>query len=45
MSAIPQDVQQWLATEWNAQAFTDGLWEISIVAANVLGQPPTQQYV
>ncbi len=45
MSAIPQDVQQWLADDWNNQAYQAGLREISIVpAANILGRLATQQY-
>lgn len=45
MSAIPKDVQQWLAQEWNVQAYAAGLREMSIVAsANIMGQLATQQY-
>jgi hypothetical protein len=45
MSAIPQQVQQWLAEDWNARAYQAGLREMSIVAsANILGQLATQQY-
>jgi hypothetical protein len=45
MSAIPQEVQQWLADDWNLQAYQAGLREISIVSAtNILGQLATQQY-
>lgn len=45
MSAIPQEVQQWLADDWNLRAYQAGLREISIVAAtNILGQLATQQY-
>jgi hypothetical protein len=45
MSAIPQEVQQWLADEWNAQAYQAGLREMSIVTAtNILGRLATQQY-
>lgn len=45
MSAIPQQVQQWLADEWNVQAYQAGLREMSIVAStNILGQLATQQY-
>ncbi|RZK98726.1 MAG: hypothetical protein EOO62_25970 [Hymenobacter sp.] len=45
MSAIPKDVQQWLAEEWNVQAYAAGLREMSIVAsANIMGQLATQQY-
>ncbi|TPG59435.1 hypothetical protein EAH73_21200 [Hymenobacter nivis] len=45
MSAIPQEVQQWLADDWNMQAYAAGLREMSIVsAANILGQLATQQY-
>lgn len=45
MSAIPKEVQQWLADDWNAQAYQAGLREISIVAStNILGQLATQQY-
>lgn len=46
MSAIPQEVQQWLAEEWNEQAYRTGLREMSIVtSANIMGQLATQQYV
>ena len=45
MSAIPQEVQQWLADDWNAQAYRAGLREMSIVApATIMGQLATQQY-
>jgi hypothetical protein len=45
MSAIPQQVQQWLADEWNQQAYQAGLREMSIVTAtNILGRLATQQY-
>lgn len=45
MSAIPQEVQQWLADEWNSQAYQAGLREMSIVSAtNILGRLATQQY-
>lgn len=45
MSAIPQEVQQWLADEWNKEAYHAGLREVSIVTAtNILGRLATQQY-
>jgi hypothetical protein len=45
MSAIPKDVQHWLAEDWNVQAYAAGLREMSIVTpANILGQLATQQY-
>ena len=45
MSAIPQRVQQWLADEWNVQAYQAGLREMSIITAtNILGRLATQQY-
>jgi hypothetical protein len=45
MSAIPQEVQQWLTQDWNQQAYQAGLREISIVSStNILGQLATQQY-
>lgn len=45
MSAIPSEVQQWLATDWNKQAYQAGLREMSIVlSANVLAQLATQHY-
>jgi hypothetical protein len=45
MSAIPQDVQQWLADEWNMQAYQAGLREMSIITStNILGRLATQQY-
>jgi len=45
MSAIPAEVQRWLAEEWNVQAFDAGLREMSIVTSqNVMGQVATQQY-
>jgi hypothetical protein len=45
MSAIPQQVQQWLAEDWNVQAYQAGLREMSIVAAaTIMGQLATQQY-
>jgi hypothetical protein len=45
MSAIPQEVQQWLADDWNAQAYQAGLREVSIItSANILGRMATQQY-
>ena len=45
MSAIPNEVQQWLATDWNKQAYQAGLREMSIVpSANVLAQLATQHY-
>lgn len=46
MSAIPKEVQQWLADDWNAQACQAGLREMSIVTStNILGQLAMQQYV
>ncbi len=45
MSAIPQEVQQWLAQDWNVQAYQAGLREVSIVTStNILGRLATQQY-
>lgn len=45
MSAISQEVQQWLAQDWNVRAYQAGLREMSIVTAqNILGQIATQQY-
>lgn len=45
MSAIPQEVQQWLAETWNVQAYEAGLREISIItSSNILGRLATQQY-
>lgn len=45
MSAIPQEVQQWLSDDWNKQAYQAGLREMSIVSsANILGRLATQQY-
>lgn len=45
MSAIPQEVQQWLAQDWNVQAYQAGLREMSIVTStNILGRLATQQY-
>jgi hypothetical protein len=45
MSAIPQEVQQWLAEDWNKQAYEAGLREMSIVTPiNILGRLATQQY-
>lgn len=45
MSAISQEIQQWLANDWNKQAYDAGLREMSIVtSANVLGRIATQQY-
>lgn len=45
MSAIPHEVQQWLADDWNKQAYQAGLREMSIVSsANVLGRLATQHY-
>lgn len=45
MSAIPGEVQQWLAQDWNARAFAAGLREMSIVMAlHISGQLATQQY-
>ncbi len=45
MSAIPQEVQQWLADDWNVEAYRAGLREVSIVTStNILGRMATQQY-
>jgi hypothetical protein len=45
MSAIPMEVQNWLAQDWNLRAYEAGLREISIVAsANVIAQLAAQQY-
>lgn len=45
MSAIPAEVQRWLAEEWNVDAFEAGLREMSIVTSqNVMGQVAVQQY-
>lgn len=45
MSAIPQEVQQWLSDEWNSQAYQAGLREVSIVTStNIVGRLATQQY-
>ncbi|UOG77360.1 hypothetical protein MTX78_23315 (plasmid) [Hymenobacter tibetensis] len=45
MSAISKEVQQWLADDWNMQAYRAGLREVSIVTShNILGQLATQQY-
>ncbi len=45
MSAIPQEVQQWLTDDWNLQAYRAGLREMSIVTStNILGRMATQQY-
>ncbi|MGI4886611.1 MAG: hypothetical protein ACRYFR_16780 [Janthinobacterium lividum] len=45
MSAIPLQVQHWLAQDWNVRAYAAGLREMSIVAsANIMGQLATQQY-
>ena len=45
MSAIPREVQQWLAEDWNARAYQAGLREMSIVTStNILGRLATQQY-
>jgi hypothetical protein len=45
MSAIAQQVQQWLAQDWNVRAYQAGLREMSIVTSqNILGQLATQQY-
>ena len=45
MGAIPQDVQQWLVTQWNIAAYEAGIREFSLVApANVLGQFAAEQY-
>ncbi|WP_375435965.1 hypothetical protein [uncultured Hymenobacter sp.] len=46
MSAIPQDVQDWLTTDWNLRAFAAGIREVSVVQAETaIGQMATQQYV
>jgi len=45
MSAIPKEVQQWLADDWNARAYQAGLREMSIVTpTNILGRLATQHY-
>jgi hypothetical protein len=45
MSAIHNEVQQWLAQDWNVRAYNAGLREMSIVASqNIIGQLATQQY-
>jgi len=45
MSAIPKEAQEWLADDWNEQAFQAGLREMSIVTAtNILGRLATQYY-
>lgn len=45
MGAIPKEVQQWLAKNWNLRTYATGIREISIVVAqNVFGQIVTQQY-
>jgi hypothetical protein len=45
MSAIPQEVQQWLADDWNGQACQAGLQEMSIVpSTNIMGRLAMQQY-
>ena len=45
MSAIPMEVQDWLAQNWNVRAYDAGLREMSIVASsNVIAQLATQQY-
>ena len=45
MSAIPAEVQHWLAEEWNPAAYEAGLREMSIVTSeNVQGQLATKQY-
>ena len=45
MSAIQQEVQQWLAQDWNGRAYAAGLREMSIVTSlNISGQLATQQY-
>ncbi|UOQ77117.1 hypothetical protein MUN84_22145 [Hymenobacter sp. 5516J-16] len=45
MSAIHNDIQQWLAHDWNVRAYQAGLREMSIITSqNVLGQLATQQY-
>ena len=46
MSAIPQEVQQWLVSDWNLRAFRAGVREVSVVQAqNVIGELATQEYV
>ena len=46
MSAIPQEVQTWLTSDWNVRAFAAGIREISIVRAeSVIGHLATEQYV
>ncbi len=45
MSAIPKEIQQWLAQDWNAQAAEAGLREMSIVTSNnIMGKLATQHY-
>jgi hypothetical protein len=46
MSAIPKEVQHWLATDWNLRAFQAGIREVSVVQAeNVIGELATQEYI
>ena len=45
LSAIPAEVQRWLADEWNVAAYEAGLREMSIVTSeNVQGLLATKQY-
>ena len=45
MGAIPKEVQQWLAEDWNIRAYAAGIREISIVVSeNIFVQLATQQY-
>lgn len=45
LSAIPAEVQRWLAEEWNVAAYAAGLREMSIVTSeNVQGQLATKYY-
>ncbi|GGG51460.1 hypothetical protein [Hymenobacter glacieicola] len=45
MSAIHNEIQQWLAQDWNVRAYRAGLREMSIVTSeNIIGQLATQQY-
>lgn len=45
MSAIPQEVQQWLTQQWNADLFAAGLREMSVVTSdNIFGRLAVTQY-
>lgn len=45
MSAIPQDVQHWLTTEWNLHLCQAGLRQMSVVLSeNVFGQLAVTHY-